>query len=106
MTATSALAVHRSEKDEQRCVYHLLVKCGAVVYWVSQPRATMQSRGVPDLMAFHPLRGFAFIEVKSERGRMSTPQREFQHLCGEAGVVYLVGGVEEVRDWLGAKRAA
>lgn len=99
-----ALTVKRSEADEQRYVYHLLVKCGAAVYWMSQPRATMQSRGVPDLLVFHPLRGFAFVEVKAENGRMSTPQREFQHLCGEAGIVYIVGGVEKVRDWLGAKR--
>ena len=104
MTMSEPFTVYRTEKEEQRCVYHLLVKCGAVVYWMSQPRATMQSRGVPDLMCFHPLRGFAFIEVKAVNGRMSTPQREFQHLCGEAGIQHIVGGTEEVRDWLGAKR--
>ena len=100
----TSLALKRSEKDEQRCVYHLLVKCGCAVYWMSQARETQQTPGVPDLMVFHPLRGFAFVEVKAEHGRLSRAQREFQHLCGEAGIEYIVGGVEEVRDWLGAKR--
>jgi hypothetical protein len=96
--------LRESEKDIQRKVYALLVKCDCAVYWLSQPRETLQTAGVPDLMAFHALRGFAFIEVKVPNGHMSRAQREFQHHCGEAGIMYLVGGVQEVRDWLGAKR--
>ena len=100
----AAEATRVSEKDVQRAAYELLVQCDCAVYWLSQARETRQTPGVPDLLAFHPLRGFAFIEVKAPNGRLSSAQREFQHLCGESDVEYVVGGVEAVRDWLGAKR--
>jgi hypothetical protein len=101
---TVVAALRDSEKDVQRKVYKLLAQCGCAIYNMSQVRASMVSLGIPDLMCFHALRGFAFIEVKAENGRMSTAQREFQHQCSEAGITYIVGGVQEVRDWLGAKR--
>jgi hypothetical protein len=100
---TSVRTLRRSEKDEQRAVYQLLVRCECAVYWLSQARETQQTPGVPDLIAFHALRGFAFIECKVPNGRMSSAQREFQHHCGDAGITYIVGGTAEVRDWLGAK---
>lgn len=102
---SSALALRELERDVQAKVYELLVKCGCSVYWMSQARETRQTPGVPDLMAFHALRGFTFIECKAPDGKQRKAQREFQELCELAGIRYILApSVEPVRDWLGAKR--
>jgi hypothetical protein len=90
------------EKDVQRGVYRLLVQLGCGVYWMSQARATQQTAGVPDLLVFSPARGLFFVECKRPGGQQSPAQRSFQLRSEAAGVRYILGGVVEVAEYMGA----
>ena len=67
----------------------------------------MQSKGLPDLLAFIPYayglkrRGewLVTLEVKAARGRLSPAQQVFAAHCGEADVTHLIGGLDVVLDW-------
>lgn len=87
----SALAV--SEKTIQQACKQLLRLRGIAFYDLSQPRATKQTPGLADLLAFVP-RGrrpaLVWIEVKSQHGRLSDDQRTFARLCEESLVLYWV----------------
>jgi hypothetical protein len=94
-----------SELDVQRAVWDLLVQCDCKAYWLTQARPTKQTKGFPDLVAFHRLRGFAFIECKAPNGKPTREQRDFQAWCDLTGTRYILAAtVEPVRDWLGAQR--
>lgn len=85
------------EKDEQRDVYRLYVAVGCEVIWYSQPRATMQTPGVPDLKVYCLRKGLTWWhETKRPVGGQQSPeQKKFQRraeLCGEH---YVLGGWEE-----------
>ena len=86
-------------------VYDLLVQCcGPNRVWrLAQPRRAMQSPGLPDLIAFSPLRGGAHISVKHGSGRESRDQQRFHACCTDAGWTYITGDVEAVKAWLGRK---
>lgn len=103
-TMASSL-LRETEKDVTRKVWRLLRECACEIYNTAQPRASMVSLGIPDLMAFSPLRGFAFIEVKAPNGKPSKEQKRFQLNCQLAGITYILAdSPAPVRDWLGAKR--
>lgn len=88
---------HRLEKEEQRDVYRLYVALGCEVVWFSQPRATMQTEGIPDLKVYCPRKGLTWWhETKRPLGgRQSKDQQRFQALAEACGEQYVLGGWEE-----------
>lgn len=53
-------------------------------------------RGFPDLTVFTPK--LVFVEVKSPKGVQSENQKDFQRLCEEAGIKYILARcLEDVR---------
>lgn len=90
-----------SEKAVQRAVVALYRSMGCEVYSLSQPRASMQAAGLPDLWVFAPRVGRAFWhEVKSVTGKPSPDQVRFEDLCGSTGVHHVMGGVAEAKRML------
>ena len=102
------------EKDVQADVVKLLETVGAAVYKIGTTRkkgdhqGTMQTPGIPDLCAFVPVSAPCplvqlWIEVKRPGGTMSATQGAFRWNALEAGGAHVVGGVDEVVDWLKAR---
>lgn len=90
-----------TEKQVQSAVRRLYELHGCSVYDLSQPRATMQTEGVPDLYVVDPqARAAWWHEVKRPGGKQSVGQRAFQAQCATVGVTYLLGGVDVARDHL------
>ena len=107
------------EKEIQADIVKLLKTVGAAVYQIGTTRkkgdhqGTMQTPGIPDLVAFAMVPGLAsphapfvvhveqlWIEVKRPGGTMSAPQRLFRTQAVTAGCELVVGGVDEVLVWL------
>jgi hypothetical protein len=104
------------EKTEQEGVKQLLRSVGGEVWVLGTRRragdhqGTMQTPGVPDLLAFVPpprRRGepqdgltHVWIEVKSEGGRLRPEQEHFRENCLAARVAHIVGGFDDVLAWL------
>lgn len=102
------------EKAEQAHIVQLLRSIGAAVYAIGTHRrrgdyqGTMQSPGIPDLMAFLPAwdrarpsrRIFLFIECKARGGRLRAEQQVFRDQCLDADVCHIVGGLDDVIAWL------
>jgi hypothetical protein len=88
------------EKEVQKRINQRLRQLGIAVYWMSQARETGQTSGVPDILAFDPIRGMFWVECKAKGGRQSEAQREFQQRCEWAGIPYVIGGLQEVEEWL------
>ncbi len=89
------------EKAVQRRVKAILAAGRCATYDLSQPRRTMQTAGLPDLICFHPDGALFFVEIKAETGRLSPAQKAFQDLAARAGIPYIVGGAKEVAEHLG-----
>lgn len=98
-----------SEKQEHAAIVKLLESLGAHVYPLSQPRATMQAEGLPDLWVFMPatsaarscIRSAMWIEVKAVGGKMRPAQERFKNRCDEHGVTHLVAfGVDGMIAYL------
>lgn len=84
-----------TEKQVQRAVRQLYELHGCAVYDLSQPRATMQTAGLPDLYVVWESSGAAWWhEVKRPGGRATLAQLEFRERCRAAGIDYVIGGVE------------
>jgi len=106
------------EKAEQAHVVQLLRGLGGIVYVVGTHRkkgdyqGTMQTPGIPDVMAFMPPRVvlgvarpvFLFIECKAKGGRLSLDQDNFRRHCADALVEHVVGGLDDVIAWLVARQ--
>lgn len=88
---------HVLEKDEQRDVYRLYVAVGCEVIWLSQPRATMQTEGIPDLKVYCRRKGLTWWhETKRPQGGKQSPsQARFQVLAEACGEQYVLGGWED-----------
>jgi hypothetical protein len=100
------------EKVIQAHIVRLLRHVGCAVYVLGTRRrrgdyhGTMQSPGLPDLIAFLPRHlGVVFVEVKAPGGRLRPEQAEFKALaegvmgaCG--GCYYLTGGLSEAAVFL------
>lgn len=94
------------EKDTQQAVKRLYALVGCVVYDLSQPRATMQTPGLPDLYVVWPTRQAAWWhEVKRPGGKLSPAQKEFQQQCLLVGAHYVFGGVEAAEAALAHARS-
>ena len=109
------------EKEIQADIVQLLESVGAKVYKIGTKRkksdhqGTMQTPGIPDLCAFVNVQrdvgwsqpGMAtvqiWIEVKRPGETMSEDQMMFCWNALRAGVNHIVGGVDEVLDWLKAR---
>lgn len=109
-----AHATHRvPEKTVQSHIVQLLRSIGGRVYVLGTVRrrgdfpGTMQSPGVPDLIAFVRLPGdllprtaCVFIECKAAGGRLRPEQAEFRALCEASGTPHVVGDLDAVIAWL------
>ncbi len=86
------------EKQIQLEVRRFLEAFGCVVISFSQPRATKQTPGIPDLYCFPPRGRPAFwFEVKTPNGITSEAQLDFEARCRMARIGYARGGVSEAR---------
>jgi len=88
------------EMEAQRAILEYLA-ARRVFAWRNQahpvPGRTFTGlAGAPDIIGILPDGRFLGIEVKSETGRLSKFQREFQKRCELAGGVYIVA--RSVRD--------
>ena len=104
------------EKEIQADIVKMLRSVGAGVYRIGTTRkkgdyqGTMQTPGIADLLAFVPVPLAAstlvtrcvqlWIEVKRPGGGLSAAQNLFRYQAQAAGCEYVVGGVDEVLDWL------
>ena len=105
------------EKDIQADIVKLLETVGAAVYKIGTTRkkgdhqGTMQTPGIPDLCAFveipkgrwSPDLVQLWIEVKRPGGTCSEAQDAFTANAVMAGCQHVVGGIDEVLDWLKAR---
>jgi hypothetical protein len=104
------------EKVEQAHTMQLLDALGCEVWVLGTRRrhtdhqGTMQSPGLPDLIAFLPChianpdvtprRRLLVVESKAAGGRLSFAQKVFQRCCLEADVAHVVGDYDAVVAWL------
>jgi hypothetical protein len=97
----AANEINPFERQEQaRCV-KLLRTIGFTVWDLSQYRRANQTPGLPDLMAKHEGRGFAFtFEVKGQEGRLSKHQETFARLAARCGERHLIGGYDTLMTYL------
>jgi hypothetical protein len=85
------------EKRVQAAVKRNLKTLGFHVSDLSQPRASMQTPGLPDLFAMHARYGAVWIEVKAPGGKLSANQRAWHELAAQAGVrAAVVDGVHSL----------
>ena len=103
------------EKEIQADIVKLLKTVGAAVYKIGTKRkktdhqGTMQTTGIPDLVAFvkvlspYPYTVQLWVEVKRPRAVMSAQQMTFHMHALEAGCEHVTGGVDEVLAWLKAR---
>lgn len=90
-----------TERQVQRAVCQLYELHGCAVYDLSQPRATMQTPGLPDLWIVWAERGAAWWhEVKRPGGRATPAQLLFRRHCQAAGIGYVIGGLDEAAGQL------
>jgi hypothetical protein len=99
------------ERLEQRAIVQLLCALGCPVWTLGTHRrrgdyhGTMQSPGLPDLLAFLPLdTGLLCIEVKAKGGRLRPEQEVFRNAClaceSPWQVHHVVGGLDTVIGYL------
>lgn len=80
------------ERHEETMADRFMQTLGFTAIRFSQPRATMQTAGIPDRRYYHPGLGVAlWYECKAPGGKQSPGQREFQRLCAAVGDPYVVG---------------
>lgn len=85
-----------NEKQIQQHVidrWRKLGKPGTLVAAIPNARSFGQpglTKGLPDLICIGPHIGVAFLELKTERGKLSTHQEAFLDLCSGAGVLATV----------------
>lgn len=90
----------RSEKQVEQSGDKFMATMGFDSVHFSQPRATKQTRGIPDRKYYNNARGVScWWEAKAEDGRQSEDQRRFQRACEECFEVYLLGTEESLIAW-------
>jgi hypothetical protein len=115
------LRPRQDEKTEQASIVNLLAQLGAAVYVLgtrratacglcggpSTDRGTRQTPGIPDLFAILPAAPTTYpqpgtpdvpvwIEVKGNGGMLALEQATFKTQCEAAGLLHIVGGVDQV----------
>lgn len=87
------------EKEEQREVWRLYTTLGCEVVWFSQPRATMQTEGIPDLKVYCRRKRLTWWhECKAAGGVQSDAQIEFENMARACGEHYILGGWDRAVD--------
>lgn len=108
---TARRAPRQIEAGQQEQGIALLRSMGAKVYRLGVRRrkgdyaGTMQTEGLPDVLAFIPHRGagvrtFVAWECKAPGGRLRPEQIEFATHCFEAGVAHVTGDLTALMAWL------
>ncbi len=88
-----------TEKAEQADIYRLYTTLGCDVIWFSQPRATMQTEGIPDLKIYCRRKRLTWWhECKAAGGVQSKAQIAFEELARACGEHYILGGWERAVD--------
>lgn len=85
------------EKDIEKILVKEVKKLGGLCYkWVSPGNA-----GVPDRIVLLPHRPVMFVELKTDRGKLSRLQEvQIKKLKAITEHVYVLKGLEEVRDFI------
>lgn len=107
----SRRAPRQIEAGQQEQGIALLRSMGAKVYRLGVRRrkgdhpGTMQTEGLPDVLAFLPHRGsgartFLAWECKAPGGRMRPEQIAFATQCFDAGVAHVAGDLTALMTWL------
>lgn len=101
----STAEIDRDRTKREKAIQVEIVKTyrafGFVVYELSQPRATMQTEGIPDLHCMHPRRGVAlWHESKTLDGELRPAQQEFRNFCRATNQLHTYGGVSAAEDML------
>lgn len=96
-----------TEKQEEFFCDRAARMMGFTVVKFSQPRRTMQTRGIPDRLYLHTGRGVAvWAEIKSEKGKLSAHQQQLHAAMRAAGQDVVVGTANFVGAYLaGALKA-
>lgn len=88
-----------TEKQVQAGIKRTLRMLGFAVYDLSQPRATKQTPGIPDLYVIGKNRHL-WVEVKRPGGRLTSAQEAFRKECEDAGVPWACWrSAEEAVAW-------
>ena len=91
------------EKHEEALCIEAYQLAGCIVVSFAQPRATMQSAGIPDLLIFDPRTQTSWWhEVKRKQGpgwkrvnsKQSEGQKEFQRYVEECRGEYILGPLD------------
>lgn len=85
------------EKDIEKILVKEVKKLGGLCYkWVSPGNA-----GVPDRIVLIPNRPVMFVELKTDKGKLSRLQEvQLKKLKAITDHVYVLKGLEEVRDFI------
>jgi hypothetical protein len=100
MAPAAALPDNRTEKEVQRDVCAALRTLGFWFVDTSQPHRALITPGLADLIVMG--RGVvAFIEVKAQRGRLSSAQKSFRdHVESNGGRYVVARSVADVVAWV------
>jgi hypothetical protein len=92
-----------TEREVKRQAYALLRGFGCFVYDTSQNRPSRVALGLPDAWVFLPFgKGGFWYEAKGDGGVQRPEQARFQERCAHGTVGYVLGGLPELRAYLGA----
>jgi hypothetical protein len=106
-----AVFAHVSEKAEEHLGDQLMAALGFTAIRFSQPRKTMQTRGIPDRRYYAPRFKYPELrrqlsvwwEAKREGGKQSEHQRRFQALVESCGEEYVCGPFSALEMWCRSK---
>lgn len=97
------------ERAIQAAGVKLLRSLGAAVYVLGTTRpkgdyhGTMQTPGLPDVLAFLPMQGVRRLlvwEAKAPKGRLRPAQAQFAQYCHDADIGHVVGTHDALIAWL------
>lgn len=101
MPTRKAIVPAVSEKTEELWADRAARMMGFEVVKFSQPRRTMQTRGIPDRLYLHPSRKLAvWAELKTEKGKASAHQHQFHERLRECGQLIVCGTANVVGEFL------
>lgn len=90
-----------SEKQEELFADRAARMMGFQVIRFSQPRRTMQTRGIPDRLYLHAGRRVAvWAEIKAEKGKLSPHQQQLHEQLRACGQLVIHGTANVVGEYL------
>jgi hypothetical protein len=89
-----------TEKQVETSGDRLMESLGFTAIRFSQPRNTMQTRGIPDRRYYKAGERAVWWEAKRPHGsKHSVYQKAFQELVESCGEDYVVGELDRLEDW-------